>query len=847
LLCGRLFESDERAAVATFGGALGVIEKNRAVSGRAFEILRLISSAASDHISSSVSGQSMMELKTFFEAIADGGDGWKESLARSYGEDLVRAMKSLVEESIPFDKKSCASMVSRAAAASTAVSEAIVGGGRAEGNSSVDVDFARFGRWWKAFEDNFSTFKNVIAEYFKGAEFIELSADFSRDPSRPSTNTVVPAGEVSFTDSELLSVVKLLGDFGCRAVVFNEKKYLAACLSIDYDQFHYTGKKRLLMIPTGRDGEACSKDLLFIRSAMDSFRGSNSSVVREFEYRIKSDTISIIRLLEGLSAGHGDMRVIAHIILKLACRSVKCGFGVFLAAIPGEEKSGWSVVSSFGYLDGEAEKLLEMSITEDSAAAAKLFDQSSGITVMQEIPGFMSFLKPTEGCRSVLIAPLADAGKMQGALALFSVTPFFFNAYHESLIAECSVFLASAIAEAGRQTSIKKDFAGLKSSQKDLLNTERFKLLSEISSGIVHNFNNLMAIILGRVGIMQRIARDERIASSLRAIEDTIKEGENITRRFKAFIAGPQDSSSSQVNVNDVISNVAEMARMSLNGSIEKVKANITIITNLSNVPDVFINVEELNEVFANIVFNSIDALPMGGNVTISTSVSDGKNVRISILDNGVGMSDEVKSKLFIPFFSTKGQVGTGLGLPSAYGIVSKHGGSIEVKSEIGKGSEFIITFPTDKPRSERSRAENKNVTTVEKCLVMVIDDEESIRLALNSIIGSLGYEAVSVSGGREALELLSRGRQFDIVFTDLVMNDMNGLEIARRIKNIHPETVVAMITGFSAKLDDGSKGRKPYDVVVSKPFNIGTIRNVINSLPDLRKKISLNATLEDE
>lgn len=705
LLCSSLFGPGEGLRLR-FAGALAELEKKAASASAGSEILCAMNSAAAEHIVSGEPGPALEKAASLFTKLGEFEDGWKSSLAEVYGEELVKAMRAVVDENIPFDKKTCASMVSKASSAASALASALAGPASGKSDAPSYFDDPLYGRWRKELESVYAEARDSFGEYFGRAKIIEFSADFDVEGA-PRASFSVPEGLRGLAANDFFSILKMAQDQGRLQVELGDGVYLAVCLSFDFPSFRYVGKKRLLMARSSRESETTRRDSAFAASLIRSFRSSCDSLLRAFESDTRSEILADAVALSKLSADQTEFQVVSNIMLGLFRASMNCRCGALLVPYSGEEFSGWIVSSASGYQSGEAEKILEtrvpLTVTPGmpgGPAGPSSPADCRGLEFHAEPPEFLKFLAPREGSGQMAVCPLFTGGKLHGVLVLFARPGNPFDAYHEAVLSGSSVFMASALFEARGRTDMRDYFEGMKSRQEQLVNTEKLKLLSEISAGIVHNFNNLMAIVLGRVGIMQRVTNDSRILSSLKAIEDTVREGENITRRFKSFISGSRDSSLTLVNVNDVIAGVVEIARMRLKGFIENAGVNISVETELSAVPEIFARAEDLSDAFVNIVFNSIDALPKGGRIVITSCASAGKSVRVAIRDNGIGMSSEVIGKLFIPFFTTKGRVGTGLGLPSAYGIVSRHGGTIEVKSEVGKGSEFIVTLPAGRPKA---------------------------------------------------------------------------------------------------------------------------------------------------
>ena len=195
-------------------------------------------------------------------------------------------------------------------------------------------------------------------------------------------------------------------------------------------------------------------------------------------------------------------------------------------------------------------------------------------------------------------------------------------------------------------------------------------------------------------------------------------------------------------------------------------------VGNMKSISSIMCNPSELREVFINIINNALDAMPEGGSLSCNTWSGD-ETVFISITDTGEGMSAEVIKNIFVPFFSTKGVSGTGLGMSMAYGIITKHGGNIEVESDMGKGTTFTLQFPiTNERASLMVTPEPEQKVKSEGLSILVVDDEESICNILDEFLSRNDHKVKAVDNGTEAIKLIKK-EGFDLVLCDLAMPEV--------------------------------------------------------------------------
>jgi CheY-like chemotaxis protein len=236
----------------------------------------------------------------------------------------------------------------------------------------------------------------------------------------------------------------------------------------------------------------------------------------------------------------------------------------------------------------------------------------------------------------------------------------------------------------------------------------------------------------------------------------------------------------------------------------------------------------ELREVFVNLIVNAVDAMPQGGKLEIGCRRNNEK-LQLRFSDNGMGMPEDVRQKIFEPFFSTKGLHGTGLGLSVSYSIIERHGGSISVTSEAGNGTEFTIDLPV--VHSETSTSDVAHVSDVMPSFnILVVDDEAAVRETLAEMLMASNHQVTLAGSGQEAVEEAA-GKTFDFVFTDLAMPEMDGWETARAIRQLRPEIRIVLVTGYGAttRQPEGEEGL--VDGIIGKPFDFTQVGTTLNSL----------------
>lgn len=293
-----------------------------------------------------------------------------------------------------------------------------------------------------------------------------------------------------------------------------------------------------------------------------------------------------------------------------------------------------------------------------------------------------------------------------------------------------------------------------------------------------------------------------------------------------------------------MVCDVAEMTKPKWKDEVQKRGVYIEMDIRLGDTKPIAGLPTELKEAISNMILNAVDALPEGGKITLQTE-SDNEFTYIRIMDNGKGMSEEVKKKIFYPFFSTKGVRGTGLGMSVAYGIISRHKGEILVESEENKGSVFTIKLPVNLEATEKEKTEFLKKSN-QKFRILVVDDDDNIRDVLKDLLTLEGHRATLAKNGEQAIQLFDKDK-FDMVITDLGMPGLSGWDVAKKIKQTEPDIPVIIISGWGAQLSEEELKQAKVDMILAKPFNLEQIQKVIAKCADKIIKRSKVAVRQDE
>lgn len=381
-------------------------------------------------------------------------------------------------------------------------------------------------------------------------------------------------------------------------------------------------------------------------------------------------------------------------------------------------------------------------------------------------------------------------------------------------------------------------------SEKDLLEkqrqSQRMEAMGALAGGVAHDFNNLLSVILLTC---EAALADLQITTNLRKqlsqISLSAKKAASLTRQLLAF-SRKQILQFKVINLNSVIQNIQELLQRLLT---ENIQFEFSLASDLKNI---LADQGQLEQVILNLVVNSRDAMPSGGKITIETSnvildeemssgnmrVSPGPYTMLSVRDTGVGMDARTQARMFEPFFSTKGALGTGLGLATVYGIVSQNKGNIWVYSELNKGSVFKIYFPQATQQEEApSTEETAQGLKVANQTLLIVEDQEHLRNLMYELLQNEGFQVYQAENGVVALKVLEKlDYKVDLIITDVIMPEMGGQALASRLASQGHKNKILFLSGFAGDVLSTNHGDSaPH--FLEKPFNHATLLKKINSI----------------
>ena len=353
--------------------------------------------------------------------------------------------------------------------------------------------------------------------------------------------------------------------------------------------------------------------------------------------------------------------------------------------------------------------------------------------------------------------------------------------------------------------AIVRDITTEREIESQLHQSEKLTALGQLAGGIAHDFNNLLQAILGYAQLMKQNPNNaELIERSLTVVESAAMDGSETVRRIQQFARLRPDEQFVQVEINQIVQDAVAITRPRWEENIARESRALELRLDLQAGALMQGRPAALSEVLTNLILNAMDAMPNGGTLTIATRHTPGRDIRVTVSDTGVGMPETIRQRIFEPFYSTKGEAGSGLGLSMAYSIVRRHGGEIHVDSEPGVGTTFALTFPISlgPAASETSLvgAEGRR-----HFRVLVVDDNPQVLATLAEMMRRVGHTVAPAITARGALQDYAPGR-WDIVVTNIGMAEMNGWEFAERLRALDARVPLLFITGWGLREEDHAR-----------------------------------------
>ncbi|HVQ78062.1 MAG TPA: GAF domain-containing protein [Candidatus Binatia bacterium] len=516
-------------------------------------------------------------------------------------------------------------------------------------------------------------------------------------------------------------------------------------------------------------------------------------------------------------------------ILAVACDTARGLAGASAAVI-------WMRRPGDGLVAGASSGIPDRAGVDDAAdqpheIAAQVFATQRPVVQCQDLEAEGAPAEPylrALGMRSCAAVPLRAGGPIVGALYLAGAEPRDFSVDALEAVQVLVSVAGLAIENDRLYRQVQRALDELSAAQERLVQTEKMRALGEMAGGIAHEFNNILAIILGKTQLLLARSPEDPLREGLGVIEEAAWRAADVVRRLQGFGTGPADDIRSPVDVGALVRDAVTLTRSIWKDEAEARGVRIDLVTDISTTPPVPGNAATLREAVTNLLMNAIDAMPGGGRLGLTTRAENG-GVVIAVEDSGEGIAEEVRGRIFDPFFTTRHPLRSGLGLSVVHGIVTRHRGRISVSSVPGRGTQVSLWLPVAPPAPPPVEA-----GTPSGLSILVLEDEAAIRKTLVETLIREGHMVESVADGLSGLARF-QGGDYDLVLTDLSLPECSGLDVARAVKRMRPETPVILVTGWGHLLDPTRLCESGVDLMLVKPFRIEQLLAVVEDARRLR------------
>ena len=440
------------------------------------------------------------------------------------------------------------------------------------------------------------------------------------------------------------------------------------------------------------------------------------------------------------------------------------------------------------------------------------------------------------GLRSLVMVPLLVNGSVIAILLVAQKKVGAFSSTDCEFLKQLGEHVALAVSQTQLYSDLQKAYDELRQSQQSMLSQERLRALGQMAGGIAHDINNAISpammyteFLLERDSNLDAQTR-KRLTTIKRAIEDVAHTVARL-REFYRRDEGP--NAPGPVDLNEALTQVVELTKVRWHDMPQQHGIVIDLkVETKAGIPSVLGIASEIREALINLVFNAIDAMPDGGILTLRTYDGE-QGIAVEVADSGTGMDEDTRRRCLEPFFTTKGERGTGIGLAMVYGIVQRHSAEIVIDSIVGKGTSMRLVFPH--PRSiPRQAPVTPLAAPVRNLRILVIDDDPRLLETLVEFLEAEGHEVTKAEHGQAGVDAfnaaLASDRAHELVITDLGMPHLDGRMVAKSVKSIAPATPVILLTGWGQRLV-GDTVPPEVDRILDKPPVLKLLRQAIAEL----------------
>jgi len=571
---------------------------------------------------------------------------------------------------------------------------------------------------------------------------------------------------------------------------------------------------------------------------------------RKLSQRGLETQLGRLNLLDHITRAIGerqDLRSVFQVVIRTLEESMPIDFGCVCLYDPAEATL---TVSCVGI--GSRALATELAMTERAQIA---IDQNGlarcvrGHLVYEPDVSMSEFPFPQRlfksGLRSVVAAPLASETSVFGVLVAARHQADGFSSGDCEFLRQLSGHVALAAHQAQIHAALQQAYDDLRRGQEVAMEQERLRVLGQMASGIAHDINNALSpvAICTDVLLESEPNLSRRAREYLEIIQRSVDDVAHTVGRMKEFYRHREPQLTLvPVDLNSLVKQVLELTRARWSDMAQQRGTVIQMLVELEpRLPAVAGIESEIREALTNLILNAVDAMPDGGTLTVRTRTAADpqqpaslRRVNVQVEDTGVGMDEETRRRCLEPFFTTKGDRGTGLGLAMVYGVAQRQNAELWIESVLGSGTTVGLNFVAlDASGDVTEISGGRGVVT--RLPILIVDDDPLIIEALRSILESDGHAVTTASGGQEGIDTMraaaERDEPYRVVITDLGMPHVDGRKVATAVKMAHRDTRVILLTGWGQRLVTEEEVPPNVDRVLNKPPRLNQLRSALSEL----------------
>jgi len=589
---------------------------------------------------------------------------------------------------------------------------------------------------------------------------------------------------------------------------------------------------------------------------LDKLTGAFNHMLTEIQssegrLRVQLGHLNLLQHITRAISDRQDLTSIFHVVLTTLEQSLPLDFCCVCQRDAG---SGPLTVSAIGAASRAFSARLELE------EQAELPVENSGVTACLEgrllrEPDTRAVALPLPqrladcGLDSLVVVPLMAESTFFGVLLAARRGKDGFTSADCEFLKQLSDHVALAVKQSQLNSALQQAYDDLRQTQQTVMQQERLRALGQIASGIAHDINNAISpVSLYTESLLEREPNlSERARGYLTTIQRAIDDVAGTVARMREFYRQRETQLTlSKVDLNRTIQQAIDLTHARWSDLPQQRGLMVELRKDLSAKPaEVMVAENEMRDALTNLIFNAVDAMPEGGTLTLRTRVLDAgepaipRRIHVEVSDTGIGMDEATRRRCLEPFFTTKGDRGSGLGLAMVYGMVQRHSAELQIDSELGRGSTFRLIF-AEAENEQDATVRMPTVPVVRRLRILLVDDDPLLIKSLEDILQADGHEVTVTNGGQAGIDTFAAsvkaGNPFALVITDLGMPHVDGRRVAAAIKAASSTTPVILLTGWGQRLVAENDIPPHVNRVLNKPPRLNELRHALAELTTERK-----------